>query len=156
VTRLIDDAARRVGSQSIVAILDVREHGAPGGYRHFTEKGTKPTDMGPQEFARRMEAEGAGEILVNAIDRDGLMRGYDFTLVDQVRSATALPLTVVGGAGSLSDIAALIARFGVIGAAAGSLFVFKGPYRAVLINYPNPREKEALLCHTAVTTQSAL
>jgi len=66
-------------------------------------------------------------------------------LVAQVRQAVRLPMSVLGGAGSLSDISALISRFGIIGAAAGSLFVFKGKYRAVLINYPSIEEKDDLL-----------
>jgi cyclase len=88
---------------------------------------------------------GAGEIVLNSVDRDGEMKGYDLDLIDQVRKATSLPLTVLGGAGSLGDLSTLVARHGIIGAAAGSLFVFKGKYRAVLINYPNRTEKDALV-----------
>jgi imidazole glycerol-phosphate synthase subunit HisF len=73
-----------------------------------------------------------------------VMKGYDFDLLDGVRNVLTVPMTALGGAGSLKDIAALIARYGIIGAAAGSLFVFKGVYRAVLINYPKPAEKAAL------------
>ena len=86
----------------------------------------------------------ARQILVNAIDHDGEMKGYDLDLVDQVRDVVSLPLSVLGGAGSLEDIKGLIRRYGIIGAAAGSLFVFKGKYRAVLINYPSRSEKDAL------------
>ena len=92
-----------------------------------------------------MAAQGAGEIVVNAIDRDGTMKGYDLDLVREVREAVSLPLTALGGAGSLKDIEALIQTFGIIGAAAGSLFVFKGVYRAVLISYPCRSEKDALI-----------
>jgi cyclase len=83
-------------------------------------------------------------VVLNSIDQDGGMKGYDLTLVDRVRQATTLPMTVLGGAGSLSDLDALVHRFGIIGAAAGSLFVFKGKYKAVLINYPSRVEKDAL------------
>ena len=62
-----------------------------------------------------------------------------------MREATSLPLTVLGGAGSLADIGALIRACGVVGAAAGSLFVFKGAYRAVLINYPGQAQKDGLI-----------
>jgi cyclase len=92
-----------------------------------------------------MENLGAGEVVINSIDRDGVMKGYDLELVNTIREAISLPITVLGGAGSLKDIAALIHSFGIIGAAAGSLFVFKGIYRAVLINYPNRVEKDALV-----------
>ena len=73
------------------------------------------------------------------------MKGYDISLLEKTRNNFSLPLTALGGAGSLSDIGALINKFGIIGAAAGSLFVFKGSYKAVLINYPNPEEKDKLL-----------
>ena len=92
-----------------------------------------------------LEDLGAGEILLNSVDRDGVMRGYDFDLVNRVKSAVKVPVTVLGGAGSINDIKQLIQRYPVIGAAAGSLFVFKGKYKAVLINYPTLIEKEALL-----------
>ena len=73
------------------------------------------------------------------------MKGYDLELVSAIREAVTLPITVLGGAGSLKDMEALIRAFGIIGAAAGSLFVFKGKYRAVLINYPNRAEKDELI-----------
>jgi cyclase len=81
---------------------------------------------------------------VNSIDQDGVMKGYDMELARSIRNAVEVPMTVLGGAGSLKDIETLIRTFGVIGAAAGSLFVFKGVYRAVLINYPRRAEKTAL------------
>lgn len=72
------------------------------------------------------------------------MNGYDMTLIEQMRTAVGVPLSVMGGAGSTADIAALIRRYGIIGAAAGSIFVFKGKFRAVLIQYPARAEKDAL------------
>src|SRR5690606_7280911 len=110
----------------------------------FIRNGSKATGLDPATFARRVQELGAGEIVVNSIDRDGAMKGYDLELVSAVRNATTLPLTALGGAGSLQDIADLVERFGVIGAAAGSLFVFKGELRAVLINYPQRATKDAL------------
>ncbi|NCC62853.1 MAG: imidazole glycerol phosphate synthase subunit HisF, partial [Verrucomicrobiae bacterium] len=98
-----------------------------------------------EESARCMQEHGAGEIVVNSIDRDGMMSGYDMDLAEKVRDAVAVPLTVLGGAGSLEDIGQLIERHRIIGASAGSLFVFKGKYRAVLINYPNKNEKQKLI-----------
>jgi len=88
---------------------------------------------------------GAGELLINSVDRDGCMGGYDLKLIEEVRKHTRLPMTVVGGTGSLEDIKELVSHHGIIGAAAGSLFVFKGKYKAVLINYPTPKEKSYLL-----------
>lgn len=141
---LISDSAKRVGNQSIVAILDVKKTGIFRRYEVFTHNGTKSTGISPFDLAKQAQSLGAGEILINAIDQDGIMNGYDHELIDQVRAAVNLPLSALGGAGSLSDIESLIRRYGVIGAAAGSLFVFKGKYRAVLINYPSQRERELL------------
>lgn len=143
--QLISDAARRVGSQSIVVVIDVKKMGPLLQYELFTHSGTKGTDINPVDYAKRIEAHGAGEVVVNSIDNDGVMTGYDLTLIEAVRKGIALPMTALGGAGTLEDISRLIHQFGIIGAAAGSLFVFKGKYRAVLINYPNRAEKDALL-----------
>lgn len=141
---LIAESARRVGNQSIVVVLDVKKTGLLRRYELFTHNGARATGLSPLEFARMAESLGAGEILVNSIDHDGVMKGYDHTLIDQIREAISLPLSVLGGAGSLSDIQDLIRRHGIIGAAAGSLFVFKGKFRAVLIQYPTREEKDAL------------
>jgi cyclase len=141
---LIERAAQRVGSQSIVAVMDVKKSGLLGRYEVFTHNGANKLSCNPVEMACQMAALGAGEILLNSIDRDGTMKGYDLALIDAVRDAVRLPMTVLGGAGSLSDMRGLVDRYGVIGAAAGSLFVFKGKYRAVLIQYPQPAEKDFL------------
>jgi len=142
---LISDAASRVGSQSVVVVIDVKKSGLLRRYEVVTHNGSHRTGLNPIEFARQMAEFGAGEIVINSVDRDGEMKGYDLDLIEQVRQAVHLPLTVLGGAGSLDDLKELISRYGIIGAAAGTLFVFKGKYRAVLINYPNQAEKEALL-----------
>jgi imidazole glycerol-phosphate synthase subunit HisF len=141
---LIAKAAEVVGSQSIVVVMDVKRVKAPELYEIFVYNGRQATGVNPVEFAKRAENLGAGELVINSIDRDGLMTGYDLELARTVREATNLPITVLGGAGSLNDIASLIEMFGTIGAAAGSLFVFKGRFRAVLINYPSRSEKDAL------------
>lgn len=133
-----------VGSQSVVIVIDVKKSRLPGGYEIWTANGTKPTGKSPSDFARNMEQVGAGEIVVNSIDCDGVMKGYDMELVRTMRESVSLPITVLGGAGSLKDIGGLIKEFGIVGAAAGSLFVFKGIYRAVLINYPSRSEKDTL------------
>lgn len=141
---LVTESARRVGNQSIVVVLDVMKTGFPLRYELFTHNGTRATGLDPVAFARQAQAMGAGEILVNSIDHDGDMRGYDNVLVENIRNAISLPMSVLGGAGSLADMEDLIRRHGVIGAAAGSLFVFKGKYRAVLIQYPLLADKDAL------------
>lgn len=142
---LIAEGARRVGSQSIVVVLDVKKSGLLRRQEVFTRNGTRKTGLNPVDFARKAQDMGAGEIVINAIDRDGMMAGYDLDLVREIRNAVSVPLTVLGGAGSYDDLAMLIREFGIIGASAGSLFVFKGKYRAVLISYPNAAEKAAFL-----------
>lgn len=142
---LISAAAREIGSQSVVVVLDVRRTAPGAGYEVCTLNGARGTGKDPSTAAREAEERGAGEVVVNAIDQDGMMKGYDLELAGLVRDATRLPMTVLGGAGSLADIGALIQTCGVVGAAAGSLFVFKGAYRAVLINYPDQAQKDDLI-----------
>ncbi len=140
---LISRVADAVGRQSAVAVLDVKA-GRWGKYEVWTQNGTKSTKRSPKELAIELVQAGVGEIVLNSIDNDGRMKGYDLKMVEPVREAIDVPLTVLGGAGSLKDIGELIRRFGVIGAAAGSLFVFKGVYRAVLINYPSAAERDQI------------
>jgi cyclase len=142
---LIEEAASAVGSQSIVVVLDVRKRRFGSTYHVYTHNGTRDTKRTPAEAAADAEKRGAGEIVVNSIDGDGVMKGYDLTVAAQVREAISIPMTVLGGAGSLNDVGSLIEKFGIVGAAAGSLFVFKGVYRAVLINYPRHDEKQELI-----------
>lgn len=144
---IIQEAAQSVGSQSIVAVLDVRTQ--RGGYEVCTHNGSRATGKDPVSLAKQVESLGAGEVVINSIDNDGRMKGYDFELARRVRNAIKLPMTVLGGAGSLDDIRRLVAEFGTVGAAAGSLFVFKGAYRAVLINYPDRAAKDAVIGHAA-------
>jgi cyclase len=142
---IITEMASRVGNQSVVVVLDVKKNVLSSNYELFTHNGSKGTGVDPVKFALQMERAGAGELVINSIDRDGLMNGYDHTIIDRIMEVTDIPITVMGGAGSLEDIGVVVRKHGIIGAAAGSLFVFKGKFRAVLINYPTPLEKEALL-----------
>jgi cyclase len=142
---LIAEAACRVGSQSIVVVIDVKSSGILRHQEVVTYNGTKRTGLDPVAFARKVQDLGAGEIVINSVDRDGKMQGYDLALAAKVRAAMSIPLTVMGGAGAIDDIRALIAEHPVIGAAAGSLFVFKGKFRAVLINYPTRAERDSLV-----------
>lgn len=141
--KLVTEMAEAVGRQSVVIVLDVKAQRG-GKYEVWTHNGCVNVGRSPVEVAIELERLGVGEIVLNSIDNDGQMKGYDFAIVEQIRSAINVPLTVLGGAGNLKDIGELIKRFGVIGAAAGSLFVFKGVYRAVLINYPNAAERDQL------------
>jgi cyclase len=143
---LLTEMASAVGKQSIVAVLDVRKKtGAfSKGYEICTHNSRSVYKCDPVELARQLQDAGAGEIVINSVDRDGMMQGYDIGLASQFKQALKVPVTFLGGAGSIEHMGELIARLGVVGVAAGSLFVFKGKYRAVLINYPTPEQKQKL------------
>ena len=142
---IVTDIAERVGNQSVVVVMDVHKRSITGKYEIITYNGTKNTGLNPVDFAKEMEKRGAGEIVLNSIDLDGSMKGYDLNLIQKIRDVIHIPMTVLGGAGSVEDIGAVIKQHGIIGAAAGSLFVFKGKYRAVLISYPGKTEKETII-----------
>lgn len=137
--QLINASAKVVGNQSIAVVLDVKKNRTS--YDAYINSGAKRVVGNPVDLARTFANEGAGEIVINSIDNDGVMAGYDLDLVQSVAKALSVPLTILGGAGSLDHMRQLIQRFGQIGAAAGSLFTFKGQFRAVLINYPTRDEK---------------
>jgi cyclase len=141
---LITAIANEIGSQSVVVVLDVKKS-MFGKYEVYTHNGKQRTGCAPVDLARQVERLGAGEVIINSIDQDGQMKGYDLELARRVRGAVGLPMSVLGGAGSLDDIGKLIGACGVVGASAGSLFVFKGSYRAVLINYPTAIERDNLI-----------
>lgn len=136
--QLIREMAQAIGSQSVVVTLDVKRNRLFSGYTIYRYNGKEKVKVDLMEFCQQATELGAGEIVINSIDRDGEMAGYDLELARAVRQQVTCPLTMLGGAGRVDDMQALIDEVGVIGAAAGSLFVFKGPYRAVLINYMRP------------------
>ena len=142
---LVKDAAKRVGSQSVVVVLDVRKNLLDKqGYEVYTHNGEIGTGMNPMLAAKMMEEQGAGEIVVNSIDRDGTQAGYDLEIIELVRNVVKIPLTALGGAGKIQHIADLFGKYGIIGAAAGSMFVFKGKYKAVLIQYLDQKDRNNL------------
>ena len=138
--------AEAIGRQSVVVVLDVRKKSGllAKGYELCTHNARTTHKLDPVAFAQAMQEAGAGEIVINSVDRDGELKGYDLALAQQMRVALRVPMTMLGGAGSLEDIAMLLGICGVVGAAAGSLFVFKGKYRAVLINYPAAAQKDEI------------
>lgn len=148
---LLTEMAAAVGRQSVVAVLDVRKRSGlfTKGYELCTNNGKSVHKLDPVAFSKQLQDAGSGEIVINSIDRDGLMQGYDLELANQFKQALKVPVTFLGGSGSLDHMSELISNLGVVGAAAGSLFVFKGKYRAVLINYPTPEQK-IKLCREAL------
>jgi cyclase len=135
---LIRAAADYAGSQAVVISMDVKKT-LFGKYEIFTRSGKKGTGLDPVQFAVEMEKQGAGEILVNSIDRDGTMQGYDLELIRRVADSVTVPVVACGGAGNIQHLAEAI-RAGASAAGAGSMFVFQGPLRGVLISYPAQEE----------------
>jgi cyclase len=152
---LLTEMAAAVGGQSVVAVLDVRKRKGlfAKGYEVSTRNAQTAHKHDLLTLVRQFQDAGAGEIVINSVDRDGLMQGYDLDLASQVKSALKIPVTFLGGAGSLEHLSELIGQAGIVGAAAGSLFVFKGKYRAVLINYPTSEQKLDL-CRAALKIKS--
>jgi len=133
-----------IGNQSVVVVIDVKKKKIFGGYDIYTHNGTKKSNWKLNDFISKLEEIGIGEIVINSIDNDGVMQGYDLPLIENIREKCSMPITAIGGAGSLQNIKDLISKFKIIGAAAGSLFVFKGKYKAVLISYPNREERKPI------------
>ena len=140
-------AADLVGRQSIVVSLDVKKH-LSGQYEVFSRGGEKPTGLNPVQFAIEMEKMGAGELLLNSIDRYGTMAGYDLELIKSVTESVSIPVVACGGAGKLEDFSDAVREGGASAVAAGSLFVFQGRLRGVLINYPSPNDLQKTLSLT--------
>lgn len=140
----IHDAASKFGSQSIVASIDVKQT-PNGSYEVYTNGGKMPTGIEVRDCALQMEEAGAGEILLNSIDRDGTMLGYDLHLIKLVSSAMHVPVIALGGAGTMNDFSSALHEGAASAAAAGSMFVYFGKKKAVLINYPSKEEIMGLL-----------
>jgi len=138
----VEQAASLAGSQSVVVSVDARRT-LFGKYHVYTACGKTKHPVDPVTYAREMERRGAGEILLTAIDRDGTMSGYDLELIREVSSAVRIPVIASGGAGKLADCVAAVRQGGASAVAAGSLFVFHGRHRAVLVNFPSRAELEA-------------
>ena len=135
---LIRVAADYAGSQAVVISMDVKKT-LLGKYEVYTRGGKNGTGLDPVKFAVDMEKQGAGELFLNSIDRDGTMQGYDLELVRRVADSVTIPVVACGGAGNVQHLADAI-QAGASAAAAGSMFVFQGPLRGVLISYPAQEE----------------
>lgn len=143
--KLIKQFADEIGCQSVVVVLDVKKRLFSKDYDVFSKNARTNTKRSVFDLALEAEKLGAGELLINSIDLDGAMTGYDLDLAKKIRQTVNIPITILGGAGTLDDIEALIRSCGVIGASAGSLFIFKGVYKAVLINYPTLAQRDELI-----------
>lgn len=138
-TNFIKDVVSHFGAQSLVISIDVRKNFL-GKYEIYTHSGTIKSKLKLDETVQMAVNLGAGEILINSIDLDGLMRGYDLKLVKLVSEIAECPTVACGGAGSYQDLADGYYEGGAHSLAAGSMFVYHGPRNAVLINYPSKEE----------------
>lgn len=134
-TDVIRDIADVFGRQAVVGSLDARKT-LFGGHRLFAKSGTVETGIKPEDHAEVLERAGAGEIFLNSIDSDGQMQGFDLPLIQKVTRRVKVPVIACGGAGTTEHLRQALAEGEASAVAAGSLFVFHGKHRAVLINYP--------------------
>lgn len=135
---LVSRAADLAGSSGVVVSMDVKRS-LFGNYSVVTRCGTEDTSLHPVEYAKKMEILGAGELLLNSVNRDGTMEGYDLDLVRDVSHAVSIPVVAVGGAGNIGHFDDAV-RAGASAVGAGSMFVFHGKHRAILITYPGYQE----------------
>ena len=136
--QLVRDAVALAGSQSVVASIDAKL--VKGQYRCVICDGTKVIDMSPVDLAKKAQELGVGEIFLNSVDRDGMMSGYDTTLIKSVADAVTIPVTACGGAGGISDLKTALEEGHAHAAAGGSMFVYYGRLKAVLITAPTEQE----------------
>ena len=136
---LVREMADAIGSQSIVCVIDYRKKTNMFGsyYQVATHNGSTSHNIDFMDLVKNAHELGAGEIVFNSIDHDGLMSGYDLSFIKMLKEHVSLPATFLGGCGSYEDMQNVTAIWGTAGIAAGSFFVFKGKYRAVLISYPS-------------------
>ncbi|MBO9552012.1 AglZ/HisF2 family acetamidino modification protein [Pseudomonas sp.] len=143
--QLVTQIAEEIGSQSVVVVLDHKSRLLSKNQEVWTHNGTRNTKRSVLEVAQELEQLGVGEIVLNSIENDGKMKGYDLDLATRLRASVRIPITILGGGGSLEDMASVVKACGVVGVAAGSFFVFKGAYRAVLISYPSAQQKDDII-----------
>jgi cyclase len=139
----IKEASNIFGSSTIVVSIDVKKKRF-GKEQVYIYSGQKATGLDPVAFAKQMEQMGAGELLINSIEKDGTMEGYDSNLISKISESITIPVIACGGAGKLSDLREVIKIDGAAAAAAGSFFVFHGQRRAVLISFPSQQELNSL------------
>jgi len=133
---IISEAAKIYGNQSIVVSIDIKKT-AFNQQRIFTHNGSKRIKVNLVDYIKNAEQLGAGELIINSIDRDGTMNGYDIELIKKISELVSIPVVACGGAGNMNDFKLAVKQANASAVAAGSMFVFNGPHRAVLISYPN-------------------
>lgn len=142
----VRQAVKEFGSSTIVVSIDAKKK-LFGGYSVYIHSGSKNTKLDPLELAMSVADLGIGEILINSIDNDGMMEGYDLKLINSIASTVDVPVIASGGAGSMNHFKDAITEGNASAVSAGSFFVFQGKHRAVLITYPEKSEIESYLNH---------
>ncbi|HET6253706.1 MAG TPA: AglZ/HisF2 family acetamidino modification protein [Puia sp.] len=137
---ILEEIGNIYGAQSVVASVDVKKN-LFGKLKVYSVSGTRKTDLDPVEWAKNLEAAGAGEIFLNAVDRDGTWEGYDIPLLRAVSSAVKIPVIACGGAGSMADFEKAVREGGASAVAAGSMFVYQRKGMGVLVNFPAQKIK---------------
>ena len=144
-SQLIKEASEIFGSQSIIASIDVKKEN--GKYSVYGCGGTKKMELDLIDFAKKVEKLGAGEIMINSIDLDGTMEGFDIELIKSITDNVKIPVIAVGGAGSLEDMKRAVEEGGASAVSAGSIFVYSGKSKGILINYPDKEDIEEIFSH---------
>ena len=137
---IIEKISNAIGSQSVVVTFDYKKNYLTKNYNIFTLNGTKKHNQNIFNLAKKVELLGAGEILFNSIERDGTMSGYDIDFAKKIRAKINTQISFMGGAKDVFDMEKLIDNVGIVGAVAGSMFVFKGKFNAVLLSYQKPNK----------------
>jgi len=137
---LVKEASAQFGSQSIVVTLDITKTLLKRQYQVVTHNATRKTGLDPINTAMLMEKRGAGELVINNVDRDGAMSGYDIDYLRKITDSVNIPVIALGGAGTLEHLKEVVMNGGASAAAAGSMFVYHGKHRAVLTNYPDQKQ----------------
>jgi cyclase len=137
--KLVTDSSRYFGRSTIVVSIDVKKN-LFGNYFVYIKSGREKTKLTPVEWAQKLEGLGVGEIIVNSIDKDGTLSGYDYNLVNQISTSVSVPVIASGGGLGLDDFVKVCTKYGASAAAAGATFVFQGRHKAVLITYPSMTE----------------
>jgi imidazole glycerol-phosphate synthase subunit HisF len=148
---LIRESSKAFGAQSVVGCIDARKQRFRG-YQCFTRSGNQRLPQTPVELANAFVAAGVGEIMINSIDRDGTFEGYDLGLLKEIAASVSVPVIACGGAESYEDLGRVVHEAGASAAAAGSLFVFQRPHRAVLITFPTEAERAKLFPESELQT----
>jgi cyclase len=133
---LISQASKIFGSSTIIVSIDVKKN-LFGKYQVYINDGLEKTALNPIDWAKEVENRGAGEILINAMDHDGMMQGYDYDLIKAITGSVGIPVVAAGGAGSIQHFVKAVKDSHASAVAAGAFFVFQGKHKAVLITYPD-------------------